>query len=80
MRRCADDGEEQRTSDTKSASGGSTRGKKVKIGKKGVNMDNVIIYQRIESLDDRERALFAFSMAERFCIGLRYYHFSTSCF
>ena len=28
-------------------------------------MDNVIIYQRIESLDDRERALFAFSMAER---------------
>jgi hypothetical protein len=28
-------------------------------------MDNVIIYQRRESLDDRERALFAFSMAER---------------
>ena len=28
-------------------------------------MDNVIIYRRIESLDDRERALFAFSMAER---------------
>ena len=28
-------------------------------------MDNVIIYQRIESLNDRERALFAFSMAER---------------
>ena len=44
----------------KSANGGSTRGKKIKIGKKDVNMDNVIIYQRIESLDDRERALFAF--------------------
>ena len=28
-------------------------------------MDNVIIYQRIESLNDRERVLFAFSMAER---------------
>jgi len=43
-------------------------------------MDNVIIYQRIESLDDRERALFAFSMAERIGIGLRYYRFSTNCF
>jgi len=64
----------------KSANGGSTRGKKIKIGKKDVNMDNVIIYQRIESLDDRERALFAFSMAERIGIGLRYYRFSTSCF
>ena len=42
-----------------------TRGEKVKISKKAVNMDNVIIYQRIESLNDRERALFAFSMAER---------------
>ncbi len=28
-------------------------------------MDNAIIYQKIESLSDRERALFAFSMAER---------------
>ena len=42
-----------------------TRGEKVKISKKAVNMDNVIIYQRIESLNDRERVLFAFSMAER---------------
>ena len=42
-----------------------TRGEKVKISKKAVNMDNVIIYQRIESLNDRGRALFAFSMAER---------------
>jgi len=56
------------------------RGEKVKMDKKAVNMDNVIIYQRIESLDDRERALFAFSMAERIGIGLRYYRFSTSCF
>ena len=39
--------------------------RKVKRGKKVVNMNNVIIYQRIESLSDRERVLFAFSMAER---------------
>ena len=56
------------------------RGEKVKMGKKGVNMDNVIIYQRIESLDDRERVLFVFSMAEQIGIDLRYYRFSTSCF
>ncbi|WP_253691966.1 MULTISPECIES: hypothetical protein [unclassified Treponema] len=39
--------------------------KKVKRGKQVVNMDNAIIHQRIESLNDRERVLFAFSMAER---------------
>ena len=43
-------------------------------------MDNVIIYQRIESLDDRERALFAFSMAERIGIASHHYRFSTSYF
>ena len=56
------------------------RGEKVKMDKKGVNMDNVIIYQRIESLDDRQRALFAFSMAERIGIASHHYRFSTSYF
>ena len=40
-------------------------GKKIERGKKVIIMDNAIIYQKIESLSDRERALFAFSMAER---------------
>lgn len=39
--------------------------KKVKRGKQIAKMDNVIIHQRIESLNDKERVLFAFSMAER---------------
>ena len=38
---------------------------KIERGKKVIIMDNAIIYQKIESLSDRERALFAFSMAER---------------